>query len=647
MATYTLSGSTGSFHGRLMSLRPDSLGVRGLSVWDSGITQWDNNTSFWETEYYVAPDPNSFILEGQNAELKTTRAITANTGNYTLTRFAASFSRTRIFTPNTIEYTLTGQEALKIRPRSLPALTGSFVLTGEEALKTSSVFLPASTGSYLVEGQEISRSAFEFKLDAGNGSFIVTEGNVSGEKDSSLAGVTGSYSFTPNAIGTNLSRVSSNTSFVIAKGEVDSYRSRVVKLQSKSFVLSGKEADGHLNRRIIADSGTYTVTTNLIDFIPERGLYCEGLNLFYSGNASLRIIENYFSSLGSTEYNLEGYESYRKRSRDFLSTDYVVEFNDIDNTKHYRFAADASEFNAKAACTSEVLNAKHAAEVLLTGNNANFIDSSRQTILTAGSAHFRVELGIIKTYSYNWENHGVYLFTGQQAKSNLEDLVAQSIWDEGITYWDDSTSIWDGVYQIIGDISDRLGPIKIVMSYQLVGGKVTKAPDWYVPADPPADLPSEHWADSGEFAVTPNPRGVYGEIYDASTGKYDGVKPAPPQNIVLSAEPNEIRVRSVGVKHYDYYIDVTGRYTLTPQDIRGEVFIDGKWGGIVGAIKQISAPESFIIQGNEISLHYEPKQPPESTCKVLRFTIGTGGFTSNTDIEVDSLRDRSLISNCK
>jgi hypothetical protein len=259
-------------------------------------------------------------------------------------------------------------------------------------------------------------------------------------------------------------------------------------------------------------------------------------------------------------------------------------------------------------------------------------------------------------------------------------------WDNGLTIWDSGNTTWD-TSELSYIFAPDLGRAKIqgqeaylsvdlrmvslqsefilegqdaitvstannligdtgVYSVESVGveGYTEAAPDWFVPdiSEPPESEPNA-WALTGSFEVTPNPRGVYGEIYDSSEGRYDGVRPLADQ-YYLKPEAAHYTLRGNQNSYYgENDLKRYGEFVVTGGVVRGEVFQNGRWDAINPGR---SDGGSFVIQGNTIQPYNEPSCPPVIPSNIIVLPISTGRFDYETGL-VDYNSDQTMKSNCK
>jgi hypothetical protein len=478
-----------------------------------------------------------------------------------------------------------------------------FTLVGQDAALARHIVSYAETAQFNLVGQEaLLEKGLNFLPE--EGSFVVT-------------GVVGGASFIRDYV-----ILATNASFEVSVEDLKVGRTRFATVDTAVFEVDGQEAE--------------------LD--PRIGLEAVGADPFfvYGFPVDLIVRRNYFLQAESATINLED------TGGTALKQVYVIapEANHFDLTASDALLSrhivahieDQAEYLIEIPCPEQKVRPQ-VGSFALEGADANFHIGSRTTTLSADSAgEFNVVLGTITTFNYNWENQGEFTVTGGDAEAICTVARATSIWDNGNTEWDNTYSLWDPVSDVVQKVLNKFSGVTYEATFYDVAGVLERAPDWFVK---PIIDESSAWADEGLFEVK-SASETYGLIRDGVTGKVSAVLPDPVylKNIKMSSEPAEFRV--IVSHNCD-----SGPTNFTIEGGSANAIV--RRNGVYEETRRDPMPGdsgSFVIQGAEISLYYEPSSPPVTPSNVIVLSIGTGRFdTSDELIEYNS--DKLLITDCK
>ena len=535
------------------------------------------------------------------------------------------------------EFAAEGQEAILGVSTPVDTLSGSFTVTSQEVSLRYQPKLTAEVPYFAIQGEEAALT-INYPFKPQQGYFSVWEELWDGDNSTWDAGLT---RWNQKLVG--------------------SIHDRVSYVQPSSYILEPQDTVIIRNLFGVSGRGQFNILTKLVDDLIDLA------PTFKAGSIELE-----FKEVGSEQYSTlfpeaGGYITRGEDASSTLNTRLLAKAGSItvtpedviSNSQHYRISLQGSSFFVEKTCPSEVLKPL-VASFHTEGGSSVGIQGSRTTTLSAEGTSCLIQLGPMRSYSNPALKPAEFIFDGKDSKGYNGFESLESSWDGGTTYWDDADSNWDitewdngftmwddGNSQWDSIVSNILEELQLFpaltyeSTYFTVNGQLKRAPDWYVPDIAPIPRPENAWAKYGEFEVEGTPRGIYGEIYDASTGRYDGVRPDGPKTITLSAESSEVEIVMEKVSSYNYEREVT-EFKVIGQQIGGETFINGIYGGIL--IGQ-SGPAAFEIQGNQIADYYEPSTPPVPNTNTI-VLIGTSGNYNVEDSNVDQERDYYLKQKC-
>ena len=103
----------------------------------------------------ISASSSSFILNGQDAVLKSDRYFTCSYAQYNLTGNNANLNASRILGANNTSFTLSGQDAAFFKAFNLSSESGQIVFTGQDAALKKNSLLTANSSSFILSGQNV------------------------------------------------------------------------------------------------------------------------------------------------------------------------------------------------------------------------------------------------------------------------------------------------------------------------------------------------------------------------------------------------------------------------------------------------------------------------------------------------------------